>query len=210
MATNMATSQPYVGLYSITSISPEYAKVPYEGYDQDLFICPICLCAIIEPIMNCTCSHIFCLQCFRRLLTEQNDDEIPCPVCRRVILTYATTGYNAFSPVLRRLLDMVIYSCPYPGCSFSGPLSEIKHHFTICPKVEVKCPNTGCDVKGPREIMAQEHNPTCKNGVVLCLVCSNFAPRQTMSEHKCPVQVIRVFGRGEALLNDERRHYVQC
>jgi len=65
-------------------------------------------------------------------------------------------------------------------------------------------------VKGPREIMAQEHNPTCKNGVVLCLVCSNFAPRQTMSEHKCPVQVIRVFGRGEALLNDERRHYVQC
>jgi len=210
MALTMVSSEPYVGLYSITSISPEYAKAPYEGYDKDLFICPICLCAIIEPIMNCSCSHIFCLDCYRQMITTEDDDKIPCPVCRCLILTYTTTGYNAFSPVLRRLLDMVIYSCPSPGCSFSGPLSKIKKHFHVCPKLEVTCPNTGCDVKGPREIMAREHNRACKNGIVLCLVCSNFVPRQRMSEHKCPVQVIRVFGRGEALLNDERRHYVQC
>jgi len=159
--------------------------------------------------MNCTCTHIFCLDCFNRMLAE-NDDEMPCPVCRRPILTYATTGYNAFSPVLRRLLDMVIYSCPYAGCSFSGPLSEIKNHFRVCPKVEVTCPNTGCGVKGPREMMALEHNPGCKNGVVLCLACSNFVPRQAMSEHKCPVQVLRVFGRGLAIINDVRKNYVQC
>jgi len=209
MVTNMVTSQPYVGLYSITSISTEYAKVPYDGYDQDLFICPICLCAIIEPIMNYTCQHIFCLDCFNRMLAK-NDDEFPCPVCRRPILAYSTTGYNAFSPVLRRLLDMVTYSCPYTECWFTGALSEIKNHFRVCPKVEVTCPNSGCGVKGPREMMALEHNPVCKKGVVLCLVCSNFVPRQVKSEHKCPVQVIRVYGRGEALVDDVRKHYVQC
>ena len=183
MAENIVSSQPYVGLYSIASISPEYAKAPYEGYDKDLFICPICLCAIIEPIMNCTCQHLFCLECFQRMETE-NDDGIPCPVCHRVIPANTSTGYHKFSPLLRRVLDMVIYSCPYAGCSFSGPLSEIKNHFRVCPKVGVMCPNTWCDVKGPREIMAREHNLSCKYGVVLCLVCSRKVSRDCMSDHK--------------------------
>jgi len=205
-----AADSTYVGIYSITNIPPEYAKAPFEGYDKDLFICPVCLCAIIEPIVNSSCSHILCLDCYQRIVAaEEEDDELSCPVCRRVILTYTTAGYATFSPLLHRLLDMVIYSCPAAGCSFSGSLTSIKNHFRLCPKLEVLCPNAGCNAKGPREIMHRDHNPVCQDGFIRCLICSNFVPRRKMEEHKCPVQILRVFGRGEAILAGSRKHFVQ-
>jgi len=105
---------------------------------------------------------------------------------------------------------MVIYSCPAAGCSFSGSLTSIKNHFRLCPKLEVLCPNAGCNAKGPREIMHRDHNPVCQDGFIRCLICSNFVPRRKMEEHKCPVQILRVFGRGEAILAGSRKHFVQC
>ena len=46
---------------------------------EEIVECSICFSIIVEPI-RIKCSHIFCLECIERLLT--NNEEVKCPMDR--------------------------------------------------------------------------------------------------------------------------------
>ena len=46
---------------------------------EEIVECSICFAIIVEPI-RIKCSHIFCLDCIERLLT--NNEEVKCPMDR--------------------------------------------------------------------------------------------------------------------------------
>jgi transcription initiation factor IIF auxiliary subunit len=81
---------------------------------EEMIECSICFAIIVEPI-RISCSHIFCLDCIERLLT--NNDEIRCPMDRkefdyRTDLKYDESvflhNYKYFPTDCKNVIDNVI------------------------------------------------------------------------------------------------------
>jgi SNF2 family DNA or RNA helicase len=62
------------------------------------FECPICLDPTLNPVILLDCGHTTCAECFSTM--KQNAEvELPCPVCRGIVLHHRVTDYSSFKKV---------------------------------------------------------------------------------------------------------------
>jgi len=188
--------------YEIPFSIPEECLVSPVN-NKELFTCPACLGAIIEPILNASCQHPVCRGCFELI----NRHMVPrCPVCRRHYIGGTQYTFMSMPPFMRAMFDQNTYKCPSEACQFSGTLTGIRKHLRQCQLITVECRKKGCKENGPREYIYGEHSKKCEFNLTTCLACEATMRRNQQAGHKCAPNIIQVIGRGRI----EHGHFVQA
>ncbi len=130
------------------NIKDEYNYV--GDIDQD-YVCSICMCAFIEPIMHNKCKNMFCYKCIEKL------DE--CPLCRSIMKNEINNNFPKF--LTNKLNQLKIYClldkehhiernnihnhiyqdnhyCPL-NCGEIINKTNIKNHHKECLEFNIKC-----------------------------------------------------------------------
>ncbi|KAJ8947498.1 hypothetical protein NQ314_008593, partial [Rhamnusium bicolor] len=95
--------------------------------DPCKFECPICLCYMAPPIIQCKVGRSFCQHCFKLVAR--------CPQCR------APKGYSRnFS--LEKIYNMLSFSCEFSvnGCRFVAKRQSLTEHEQFCKYSQRQCP----------------------------------------------------------------------
>ena len=56
--------------------------------------CPVCLEEFKPPILMLNCGHNLCETCTNELMNQSDDQEWPCPICRKVQFKYQDIPRN--------------------------------------------------------------------------------------------------------------------
>jgi len=195
----------------MSQITKEYefpASIPAECLvtpvqNKELFICSVCLGAIIEPIINAACQHPVCRVCF----DEMTRHMLPrCPICRRGYIGATQYTVMTMPPFIRAMFEQNSYKCPSEVCQFSGTFTGIREHLGQCQHMTVECRLKGCKEKGTRDFIYGEHLAKCEFNLTICLACGGTMRRNQMAGHKCAPNIIQVIGRGKL----KQGHFVQA
>jgi hypothetical protein len=123
--------------------------------------CSICACVAYPPVTT-DCSHIFCENCIKQWVTEQNT----CPNCQKM---NPKTERHAFT---ERILNNRKVKCPN-NCGFKGNLIEfLQQHKSVCPLEVISCDNDGCDIRVQRQFLSS-HKKECKYRIIQCDYCEH-------------------------------------
>ena len=109
--------------------------------DNDIFLCKICMCVLMEPHLITCCGECICKRCIDRHLlrvsSTRDDRKKSCPFCRK----------DDFKLIKNFDLQKSIYNlkvfCIYrkSGCMWSGKLKEGEAHLHECAFCPIDCPN---------------------------------------------------------------------
>lgn len=129
---------------------------------------------IIGNKIKLKCGHIFCKECFNKLLDNK------CPLCR------ATIGdtISLDSSISDKLISV---KCVYEGCQFKCKINghnsrSYYDHDSICALKLVKCSNKKCEIS-LRKMDLAKHEKECKHRRIKCRYCGKMVPMLS-SKHK--------------------------
>lgn len=101
------------------------------GYDEKRFkqevdsefFCSICLDVLRDPV-QVPCGHVYCSQCICEWSANHNNT---CPNDGSSITSMGVVGYN-----FKNLLNRMNICCEFEGCDWTGPLSSLDGHVSLC------------------------------------------------------------------------------
>lgn len=121
------------------------------------------------------CGHYLCSLCYKQLTRKA------CPLCRKLNTILYSMGTN------RKIRNLPIHCDNFPLCSWVGSFSLLSAHKLSCSLEKVKCPNKGCTVSMPRN-MITPHEYACEHRIVSCEKCGlkyNFRNQVNHVEQEC-------------------------
>ena len=155
-------------------------------YDDNL-VCPICRCALVDPVLLMDCDHCFCRECIRQTWTTPNPlgPKGDCPTCRMP----AKLGPRASTTkILVNILDDLVVKCPKSenGCKSQVKRGEVQDHIDIyCGYAMVECKDTQCG----QSIQRKDYDQGCLHYTVQCESCHQEMPKAELENHwqvQCP------------------------
>jgi hypothetical protein len=60
-------------------------RVETDNYNHSFTECPICLNKEVLTVVKTNCNHLFCKDCFDKLVETCISSKLPCPMCRTVV-----------------------------------------------------------------------------------------------------------------------------
>jgi hypothetical protein len=94
--------------------------------DRDNFVCAICRDILQEQAVSTGCHH-FCAECISQYYTKSGNNELPCPVCYKLI---RVNNVHPISEQLLISLNKVYVKCV--TCNESGRLLGMRDHQCPC------------------------------------------------------------------------------
>lgn len=155
-------------------------------YDDNL-VCPICRCALVDPVLLMDCDHCFCRECIRQTWTTPNPlgPKGDCPTCRMP----AKLGPRASTTkILVNILDDLVVKCPKSenGCKSQVKRGEVQDHIDIyCGYAMVECKDSKCG----QSIQRKDYDQGCLHYNVNCESCHQEMPKAELENHwqvQCP------------------------
>ena len=119
------------------------------------------------------CGHTVCKFCFTSI--ERRAINKVCPVCR----TDLSQGRVVENFTLRAIVGRLRGRCR--RCAEMESVSYLLDHESMCPEVEIGCPNLGCDTRVLRK-NALAHQRICPEEILHC-ECGQDVTRRLMSSH---------------------------
>ncbi|XP_068674252.1 TNF receptor-associated factor 6-like [Montipora foliosa] len=159
-----------------------------EGYDEyfeppleSKYECPICLLGLREPVQT-TCGHRFCRGCILRSIREF--DRI-CPICNEELDELKLFADNfAKKEILHH--NVFCHFKESHGCTWKGPLEEMKIHDQNCSHYPLLCENCGKE-NISRNKMQEHIEKDCPRAEIKCpfstVGCSFEGPRPAVNTH---------------------------
>ena len=98
----------------------------FEETPEPELRCPICWDVLDDPVLACRNDHTYCRTCI--------DGSAVCPVCKEPVSAQKRANIAVANSLAERILR-----CPNAGCEWSGPVSYIDQHVTICPYILDRC-----------------------------------------------------------------------
>ena len=127
--------------------------------------CPICLRVFKDPHLTDCCGHHFCKTCILRV----KESDTPCPVCQN-------PSFNIFPNLEKKRvvgLTHVYCSNQHRGCKWSGELSQLEQHLSLCDYVMSPC-SYGCGLLLTDHELSS-HGLVCPKGP--------FMPKDSSMQH---------------------------
>ena len=156
--------------------------------DNEMFLCKICMCVLIEPLLITCCGECICKKCIDchllRVSSINDSRKKSCPFCRK----------DDFKLIENFDLKKSIYKlkvfcpCRKSGCTWSGMLKEGEAHLHECVFYPIDCPN-GCKQGKIERCNLRKHIAKCPLQPVECVFESvgckreNPIPRREIKAH---------------------------
>ena len=150
-------------------ITYDFVEKPSEDY-----FCPVMQGLLTNPYQSSCCGNQFS----KEAVTQLQQLQKPCPMCRRKKMTF-----NVDKAWKRKVWSVKIY-CPSKqdaGCTWSGEISELKRHLKdLCPGVKVPCPS-GCGQEVLRGKMEDHRAKSCPKRPFSCMYCNKLSTYDEIS-----------------------------
>ena len=140
------------------------------------YICPICQCLLIEPVMLTKCFHIFCMKCIESFIKnkKKQHSDLSCPLCR---IKFEKDDY-----VLAYDLQLEIENSKIKcKCGKDIPVKEYEDHMNNCNPNDkddnniVKYNCTLCNEKNfSKDDYVKHIEDKHSNDHGVCAICSNL------------------------------------
>jgi len=150
--------------------------ITYIGTVDENLMCPICRCALIEPITT-KCDHTFCRECIDNSLSLNEICPVDrSPMARNVPLTKSPK-------IVTNQLDNLKVKCPC--CENTVPRSMLKHHLEkYCVEAPVVCPGKYTERYCHQNVKRKYAEKGCMHYLTECPDCLGALFQIEMEEHR--------------------------
>ena len=145
-----------------------------DEIDENL-ICPICRCALIDPVTT-DCDHSFCQWCIDEALSHQE----MCPVDR---LPLSSLNYFKSPKILYNQLDNLKAQCPCCAVVFQRSFLQ-GHVDRQCPEAIVACPGRTDSERNCKQTIKRKHTDEgCLHYETSCPDCLDVLMYADLEKH---------------------------
>ena len=145
-------------------------EIYFAGYRRELFYKSD---STILTLFICThCKHIF-----REPWQLKENGAQFCGDCLTHLIAFHSQRFqlsDAFEDIgAKTKLYRIILPCPFVGrgCTWKGPLSQLKDHTCCCGYLKVQCTNEGCQLVRLRNQIGAHQVKECSYRFVQCTLC---------------------------------------
>lgn len=136
---------------------------------------------MLKPV-TLRCGHSGFYDCYEKIVATQQQSGRTKGLCAECRYQFGKDELS-IHVAMRKLANKLEVTCPNKGCNWNGKFPDAENHGNDCVKRVVSCLN-GCAFRSERENI-HVHLSSCTKGKVECPQCRKTVERAELSHHGC-------------------------